>query len=207
MINIGLIEDDDFIREELLYFFNMQEIFSPVNGYGSVEQFLTEAIAAPNVILLDIELPGMDGLQGAFRIKQKFPLTEILMLTVFEEKDRIFKALQAGASGYLIKNTPLIKLKAAILEVLEGGAPMSPIIAKKVITYFSEKNAAGTPQTDQLTAREREVSFLLIDGKTYKQVAFHLHISPDTVRQHIKNIYKKLQINCRVELIREFKGH
>ena len=207
MINIGLIEDDSFIREELLYFFKLQEIFSPVNGYCSVEQFLIEAIAAPNVILLDIELPGMDGLQGAFHIKQKFPLTEILMLTVFEEKDRIFKALQAGASGYLIKNTPLIKLKAAILEVLEGGAPMSPIIAKKVINYFSEKNTAGNTQTDQLTAREREVSLLLIDGKTYKQVAYHLHISPDTVRQHIKNIYKKLQINCRVELIREFKSN
>jgi DNA-binding NarL/FixJ family response regulator len=203
--NIALIEDDEFVRNQLTSFLLMQEEFDQVKSFNSVEDFLLRESVGPDVLLLDIELPGINGLKGAFHIKQKFPTSEILMLTVFEDKERVFKALQAGASGYLIKNIPLKKLKSAILEVLEGGAPMSPVIAKKVINYFSNQKVTQLEQSVELTAREREVSELLIDGKTYRQVAYDLNIAPDTVRQHIKNIYKKLQINSRVELVREFK--
>jgi DNA-binding NarL/FixJ family response regulator len=203
--NIALIEDDEFVRNQLTSFLLMQEEFDQVKSFNSVEDFLLRQSVGPDVLLLDIELPGINGLKGAFHIKQKFPTSEILMLTVFEDKERVFKALQAGASGYLIKNIPLKKLKSAILEVLEGGAPMSPVIAKKVINYFSNQKVTQLEQSVELTAREREVSELLIDGKTYRQVAYDLNIAPDTVRQHIKNIYKKLQINSRVELVREFK--
>ena len=170
-----------------------------------MEAFI-QAAAAPDVLLLDIELPGISGLEGAFRIKEKTPGINILMLTVYEDRERIFKALQAGATGYLLKNTPLIKIRTAILEAAEGGAPMSPLVAKKVGAYFSGKTVPAEENThEQLTAREHEVSHLLINGDTYKQIAWRLNISPDTVRQHIKNIYRKLQINSRVQLINEFR--
>jgi DNA-binding NarL/FixJ family response regulator len=205
MFKISIVEDDPAISKGIEQFITMHDNFRFIESYASVEAYLHNTDETPDVLLLDIELPGMDGLEGAFRIKQKQPLTEILMLTVYEDKERIFKALQAGASGYLLKNTSLPKLKSAILEVMDGGAPMSPVIAKKVIAYFNKgPQPTATDTEEKLTAREQEVSLLLIEGNTYKQVAYSLHISPDTVRQHIKNIYRKLQINSRVQLIREF---
>jgi len=205
MFKISIVEDDPNISKSIVQFIKMQDEFRFVQSYESVEGFLNSTDNIPDVLLLDIELPGMSGLEGAFYIKQKHPLTEILMLTVYEDKDRIFTALQAGASGYLLKNTALPKLKSAILEVLAGGAPMSPIIAKKVVAYFNKgANKPVSANEERLTAREQEVALQLIDGNTYKQIAYYLHISPDTVRQHIKNIYRKMQINSRVQLIREF---
>jgi DNA-binding NarL/FixJ family response regulator len=205
MINIAIVEDDVYIRNSIVQFLQMQPEFDLVNNYGSVEAFV-ESREAPDVLLLDIELPGITGLEGAFRIKQKNPKVNILMLTVYEDKERIFKALQAGATGYLLKNTPLLKIKAAVLDAVDGGVPMSPLVAKKVISYFSGKFVvAGNTTGEQLTGREREVAQMLINGDTYKQIAWGLQISPDTVRQHIKNIYRKLQINSRVQLINEFR--
>jgi len=205
MMNIAIVEDDEYIRNSVVQFLSMQPEFNRIYNYGSVEVYL-ESRAVPDVLLLDIELPGITGLEGAFIIKQKNPSVNILMLTVYEDKERIFKALQAGATGYLLKNTPLPKIKAAILDAADGGVPMSPIVAKKVIAFFAAKppvtESAGN---EQLTTRETEVAHLLINGDTYKQIAWQLHISPDTVRQHIKNIYRKLQINSRVQLINEFR--
>lgn len=207
MIRIAIVEDDTVIRDLIRDFLRGQEEFESVSSFGSVEDFLSAEDGSFQVVLLDIELPGMSGLEGAFQIKQKNPDTDILMLTIYDDKERVFRALQGGASGYLLKSTSLPKLKTAILEILQGGAPMSPVIAKKVITYFSSLPVSpGNPNLHQLTAREREVSLLLIEGSTYKQVAYHLQISTDTVRQHIKNIYRKLQINSRVQLIREFRN-
>jgi DNA-binding NarL/FixJ family response regulator len=206
MIHVGLIEDDVFIRKSIEQFLLTQEEFGPVSVWTSVEASLEQPANYPQVLLLDIELPGMSGLEGAFHIKKKYPQTEIIILTVHEDKERIFKALQAGASGYLIKSTSLLKISAAIKEVFDGGAPMTPLIAKKVIAYFAKPAPSQENENlEQLTLREREVSLLLIEGNTYKQVAYNLNISPDTVRQHIKNIYKKLQINSRVQLINEFR--
>lgn len=205
MISVAIVEDDVYIRNSVLQFLQMQPEFYHVHEFGSVEEFMQSNIA-PDVLLLDIELPGITGLEGAFHIKQQHPQINILMLTVYEDKERIFKALQAGATGYLLKNTPLPKIKASILDAAEGGVPMSPLVAKKVIAYFAATPAAAeTSASEQLTGREHEVAKLLINGDTYKQVAWRLSISPDTVRQHIKHIYRKLQINSRVQLINEFR--
>jgi len=205
MFKVSIVEDDASIRNGIIRFIKMQEEFRFIQSYGSVEEYLAGDDEIPDVLLLDIELPGMTGLEGLFHIKQKHPTTEILMLTVYEDKERIFRALQAGAAGYLLKNTSLPKIRASILETLEGGAPMSPLIAKKVLSFFTQEpqHAASTSE-EQLTTREIEVARSLIDGNTYKQVAYYLHISPGTVKQHIKNIYRKLEINSRVQLIKEF---
>jgi DNA-binding NarL/FixJ family response regulator len=205
MIDVAIVEDDLYIRSSVLQFLQMQPEFDNVNEFGSVEEFMQSGLS-PDVLILDIELPGITGLEGAFHIKQQHPGINILMLTVYEDKERIFKALQAGATGYLLKNTPLPKLKAAVLDAVDGGVPMSPLVAKKVIAYFSGKPAVAEPSpNEQLTVREQEVTKLLISGDTYKQVAWRLNISPDTVRQHVKHIYTKLQVNSRVQLINEFR--
>jgi len=205
MITVAIVEDDKYIRSSIAEFLQMQPDFKLLGEFGSVEAFIATG-PGPDVLLLDIELPGISGLEGAFRIKEEHPDTNILMLTVYEDRERIFKALQAGATGYLLKNTPLIKIRTAIIEATEGGAPMSPLVAKKVIAYFSGKPAPVEESNhEHLTVREHEVSLLLINGDTYKQIAWRLNISPDTVRQHIKNIYRKLQINSRVQLINEFR--
>jgi DNA-binding NarL/FixJ family response regulator len=201
---IAIIEDDNYVREQLVDFLSIQPEFPIVMGFLSMEDFLNQEYKA-DLLLLDIELPGMNGLEGAYHVRRRHPDTEILMLTVFEDKDRIFHALRAGASGYLVKNTPLSKIKTSILAALQGEAPMSPVIAKKVLAYFSGKLTTQTEYPEVLSAREIEVSKLLIEGMTYKQVAAQLFISPDTVRHHIKNIYRKLEINSRIELVREFK--
>src|SRR5258708_31837217 len=157
MITVAIVEDDKYIRDSMVEFLQMQPDFTLLGEFGSVEAFVSTALT-PDVLLLDIELPGISGLEGAFRIKEQHPDINILMLTVYEDRERIFKALQAGATGYLLKNTPLIKIRTAILEAVDGGAPMSPLVAKKVVAYFSGKPAPVEESThEQLTAREHEV--------------------------------------------------
>jgi DNA-binding NarL/FixJ family response regulator len=205
MYKVSIVEDDISIRNGITRFIKMQEEFRFIQSYGSVEEYLAGNDEVADVLLLDIELPGITGLEGLLHIKQKHPGIEVLMLTVYEDKERIFKALQAGAGGYLLKNTSLPKIRLSILEALEGGAPMSPLIAKKVLSFFAQDpKQAVSALIEQLTAREIEVARSLIDGNTYKQVAYQLHISPGTVKQHIKNTYRKLEINSRVQLIKEF---
>ncbi|RKR82164.1 LuxR family two component transcriptional regulator [Mucilaginibacter gracilis] len=204
VVSVSIIEDDVQIRDSIVQFLQMQNELLIDTGFGTVKDFLESGLPAPDVLLLDIELPGISGLEGAFIIKQKFPEINILMLTVYEDKELIFKALQAGATGYLLKSMPLGKIKTSILEATAGGVPMSPIVAKKVIAFFASKPHVNNNETSEsLTNREVEVAQLLIRGDTYKQIAYQLFISPDTVRQHIKNIYRKLQINSRVQLINE----
>ena len=139
MFKVSIVEDDVSIRNGITRFIKMQEEFRFIQSYGSVEEYLAGDDEIPDVLLLDIELPGMTGLEGLFHIKQKHPNTEVLMLTVYEDKERIFKALQAGAGGYLLKNTSLPKIRSSILETLDGGAPMSPLIAKKVLSFFTKE--------------------------------------------------------------------
>ena len=180
MVSVAIIEDDVLIRMAVEFYLNAQPEFSVVTTYNSVELFFEHQKTLPHVILMDIQLPGMSGLEGCFKVKQQFPNTEILMFTVYEDKDKVFKALQAGASGYLLKNSSLDVIKSSILETLDGGAPMTPSIAKKVLTYFSAiPEQKQNESLDQLTKRELEVAKLLVDGSTYKQVAYHLKISED----------------------------
>ncbi len=208
MVNLAIIEDDANAGQALQTYFISIKGFNHVQCFDGVESFLTDCSIMPDAVLLDIELTGMTGLAGCFLIKQRFSKTNIIMLTMHDNKELVFKALQAGACGYLLKSTPLAGIEAAVHEALAGGAPMTPGIARKVITFFTEMpETKKNIKLEQLTKREVEVAQLLMAGNTYKQVAWHLKISTDTVRQHIKNMYSKLEINSRVQLINEFKNN
>ena len=204
-VNIGIVEDDNHVRENITDFLNGQEQFQCVISVPSVEDYLEASKQiTPEVTLMDVELPGMNGIDGARLIKENTPEVEIVMLTIYEDPPKIFEALCAGASGYLLKSTPFVEL-CSYLEMLKaGGAPMSPRIAYHVVQHFQPKKKR-TPSP--LSAREHEVVDSLVDGLTYKEVANKLHISIGTVYSHIKNIYKKLHVHSKAELIsKSFKG-
>jgi DNA-binding NarL/FixJ family response regulator len=197
---IVLVEDDSTIREGIAYLLNHAEGFSVVNQYGSFDAakgFLPAD--EPDVILLDIEMPGISGIHAIPVIKKLLPDVHIIMLTVYENEQTIFKALSNGASGYLTKNTDSAKVIDAIKEVMEGGGPMSAGIAKLVIKSF-QKNL-DTP----LSKRETEVLEGIAVGKSRSKIAKELFIDLETVKTHIKNIYHKLNVNSREEALRVAK--
>ena len=152
----------------------------------------------PDVVLMDINLPGMNGIECVSRLKEKMPKTHILMLTTYDESDLIFDSLRAGANGYLLKNTPREELVQAVEQVHAGGAPMSLKIARKVISFFHQ-NKKTSAELEQLTAREQEILKLLAKGYMYKEIADHLGISMSTVRSHITAVYEKLHVHSRTE--------
>jgi DNA-binding NarL/FixJ family response regulator len=200
-IRLALVEDDPEVRELLHGYLCQQPEFDCVLVADSAEDFLDQLFDVrqlPQVVLLDIHLPGMSGLDALPHIKQRLPETDVLMQTVFDDADRIYRALCAGASGYVLKNTPLPEIKAAVLEVARGGAPMSRAVARKVLAHFKP---TPTVQPDLLTARERDVVQGLVDGLGDKQVAARLGLSPETVRSYVKRIYKKLHVGSRTELV------
>jgi len=203
MINIAIVEDDSFIRESLQGFINTQDNMRCVAAKDSVETLLywLNDDNKPDVILMDIGLPGMSGISGIKLIKEKYPGINILMLTVYNDSHRIFQSLCAGASGYLLKNTPFSEIKEAIEIVQDGGSSMSPQIARKVIEYFhtDKKGEIASP----LTIKEKEIVMCLVDGMSYKMIADKGNISIETVRSHIKNIYKKLHVHNKAGVIRK----
>ncbi len=168
------------------------------NCLGIVEQAAT---LRPDVVLMDIDMPGMSGIEGVARLKKAHPQVEALMLTVFDDDNRVFEAVCAGASGYLLKKTAPARILDAIKEVTEGGAPMSPVIARKVLQLFPGKPAERDADLDKLTARELEVVKALSRGFSYKMVAAELNISIETVRTYVKRIYEKLQVHSVSEAI------
>jgi DNA-binding NarL/FixJ family response regulator len=201
MINVAIIEDDEEIREGIQKYLNHQAGFKCRLAEESVEAFLSHDHEDnwPEVILMDIGLPGMSGIDGIKLIKQKYPEIDIVMLTVYHDSHKIFEALRAGASGYLLKNTPLAEIKEAIEQLQAGGAPMSPQIARKVIEHF---NPANKPKPESpLTAKEKEIVVGLVDGLSYKMIGDRMNISVETVRFHIKNIYQKLHVHSKAEVI------
>lgn len=201
MITVAIVEDIEEIRIPIKDFLSSQEEFLCETAVESVEDFFKQfnTEIPPEVLLLDVGLPGISGLSAIKLIKEKLPEIEILMLTVHEEHDKIFRALKAGASGYLIKSTSLSDIKNAVIEVSLGGAPMSPPIARKVINYFDEdkKQKFESPLTD----REKEIVNYIVDGSNMRMIAEKLFVTVDTIKYHCKNIYKKLQINSKGELI------
>ena len=201
MISIGLIEDDKEIRNSLGEFLSKQSDILLEASTESVEEFLELDPKELNldILLLDIELPGISGIAGIRFIKEKYPKIEIIMLTIYEDFDKIFNALKAGASGYLLKTATFEKIKYAIEETYKGGAMMSPIIARHIIEHFKKGKIAGGESG--LTKRERQVVAYLLDGFTYNKIASTLGMSVNTVRFHIKNIYNKLHISSRAELM------
>lgn len=204
----GIVEDNKKIRDLIQRYLDMQDDLSCPVAVDSVEEMLEylEEHPEPDVILMDIQLPGMSGIKGIGIIKEKYPDIEIIMLTVYHDSHKIFKALRAGASGYLLKHTSLPEIKESILKLLDGGAPMSPQIARKVIAHFQEKNPKKDKESD-LTPREHDIVNGLVDGLSYKMIADRYNISIDTVRAHIRNIYKKLHVNSKAEVIaKSLKG-
>ena len=158
-----------------------------------------------DIIICDIGLPGKSGIEAVWYIKNKSEKTHVLMLTIFEEREKIFQSLCAGASGYMLKSTPLKEIKAGIGDILNGGAAMSPKIAMQVISYFNKRRQGGTVEAEKLTAREIEILSFLEQGMANKAIADQIHLSVDTVKFHIKNIYLKLQVTSRAELIAKYK--
>lgn len=202
-ISIGIIEDDPVVQESLAAFLGACPDFEISFVVHSMEAFLAlsydQLPSLPNIILLDIQLPGMSGLEGIRLIKRHLSKVEIIMLTTFEDKDKIFKALCAGACSYLSKQVPLKKIQEAILTVSNGGAYMTPMIARKVVDYFKPK---PLKKEAKLTARQQQIVDGLLRGLSYKMVAAELNITLDTVRAHVKNIYRVLEIHSKAELIK-----
>ncbi len=197
-IRIAIFEDNDKLRESLAYLISCTEgydISGHYNNCNDAEQIVKKT--NPDVVLMDIDMPGYDGIMGVKIIKEAKPETSIIMYTVFEDDEKLFQCLCAGANGYLLKKTAPAKLIDAIQEVLEGGAPMSPTIAKKVLNSFRQ----GKPNAYQLTPREKEVLQLLNKGYSTKMIAAELYIAFDTANSHLKNIYNKLHVNCGKEAI------
>lgn len=197
-ITAAIIEDHSNFREGLAFFINSSEGYSCENKFASVEEALKN-FKACDVLLLDIHLPGKSGIEAIPHLKEKYPNIKIIMMTVFEDDENIFNSILAGADGYLLKKTPPLKILSAIEDVLEGGAPMSPFVAKKVMDYFREKDEIKNDY--QLTAREKEILALLVDGADSRQIAEKLFISYETVRNHLKNIYQKLQVTSKVQAV------
>lgn len=208
MIEIGIVEDNVKIRNLIQKFLDMQNEMSCKTAVDSVEEMLDflKENKAPDVVLMDIQLPGMSGIQGIEIIKKEYPEVEIIMLTIYHDSHKIFDSLCAGASGYLLKHTSLTGIKESIETLMQGGAPMSPQIARKVIQHFKQPEPKKNPESE-LTMREQDVVNGLVDGLSYKMIADRFDISIDTVRAHIRNIYRKLHVNSKAEVIaKSLKG-
>jgi len=209
---LAIIEDQAHIRETLNEYLCAQPEFRCVLLADSIEAFLRDLPTVsqpPQVILSDIGLPGLTGIAGLPLILDRLPAAQVLMLSVYADAERVFEALRAGAVGYLLKNTPLAQLKEHLLQVSAGGSPMSPGVARYVVQAFA-KMPVAPPATiplanllpaETLTARELEVVRGIEDGLSYKLIAERHHISIDTVRNHIRSVYRKLQINSKSELM------
>lgn len=197
-ITLVLFEDNDRLRESLVYLLNNTEGFEVLAEYNHCDNAATVTrMYKPDVVLMDIDMPGEGGIEGVKMVKEARPLTAVIMYTVFEDDDKLFQCLCAGANGYMLKKTPPGKLFEAIQEVMDGGAPMSPSIARKILTTFQH----GKSNKYSLAPRERDVLQLLIKGYSSKLIAAELTISFDTARSHLKNIYTKLHVNCGKEAI------
>lgn len=202
MIRIAIIEDVPAIRRSITAYLDAQPDCAVVASCDSVEAFLDwpEADVNVDVILSDIGLPGMNGIEGIRLFKRKYPDAEIIMLTVFQDEGNIYKALCAGATGYLLKSTPLPEIKESILQITLGEVPMSKAVARKVLEHFNPRRTYGA-RGDELTARENQVLQAMVEGLSYKMIAGRLDTSLETVRSQVKSIYRKLHVNSKAEAI------
>jgi len=198
-VAVAIVEDDSRIRESLSLLLEGVDGFRCVGSHGSAEEALSDLPRErPDVVLMDINLPNMSGIECVAKLKARLPAVQILMLTVYDDSDLIFRALTEGASGYIVKRTAPDKLLEAIREAHQGGSPMSPHIARKVVQYFHQLGPARH-DTETLTDREREVLEQLAKGYLYKEIAESLGIGVETVRRHLTNIYGKLHVHTRTE--------
>lgn len=206
MINVAIVEDIEELREAMTALVKGQDDLLCAYSFSNAEDALASLWDDPvDVVLMDIHLPGMSGIECLAQLKQKHPAMQFMMCTIFQDDDNIFKALKAGASGYLLKGDDPEKIIAAIHDLNMGGSPMNATIARRVIDTFRQP-VAVVPQHTVLTKREQELLALLAQGLRYKEIAGQLFISVETVRKHINNIYTKLQVQSRTEALNKVFG-
>lgn len=199
--SVVIVEDDDGLKDQLVKILKTAPDIACVGAYTSAEDALPQIIKQPpDVVLMDIKLPNMSGIQCVIEIKKVVPKVQIIMVTVYEESERIFRALKAGASGYLIKTTAQDQLIEAIRDVYKGGSPMSSPIARKVVRHF-HLVGISSKESENLSPREREVLELLAQGLIYKEVGDRLKIEGETVRGYVKNICYKMHVRSRIEAV------
>ena len=205
-ISLAIVEDLDEVREGLKQFISLNPEFQVLDTFKTAEEAAYDLPKLqPDIVIMDINLPGMNGIECIREVKSKLPATQFMMFTVYENDEKVFEALKAGASGYMLKNTGLIQMIEALKELHSGGAPMSSNIARKLVTVFrgEEKNEEATAG---LSNRENEILQLLSKGLLYKEIADRLQISVNTVKQHIHNIYEKLHVQNRTEALNKVFG-
>jgi len=204
-ITVSIVEDDAPLRGILTEWITGAEGFECIGVHVNAEAALTALPQEkPSVVLMDINMPGMNGIECVSRLKPQMTDTQFMMLTVYEDPDHIFKALSAGASGYLLKRTPRAELLTAIQDIHQGGSPMSSNIARKIVQSFQRFSNASPAEPTNLSPREREVLELLARGYLYKEIAEALHISGPTVNTHIRRIYEKLHVRSRSQAIAKY---
>jgi|SRR6185436_15710900 len=200
-VTVSIVEDLDEVREALQRLINQSETFSFVEGYNNAEQAEKNIpLHPPDIVIMDINLPGMSGIECINRIKEKCDGTQFMMFTIYEDDEKVFEALKAGAHGYLLKKTSKEKLLEALEELHSGGSPMSTNIARKVIEAFEKKDQPAA-EVNSLTNKEKQILDLLAKGFLYKEIASQLHSTRNTIKQHIHHIYEKLHVQNRTEAL------
>ena len=205
-ITLAIVEDLDEVRDGLKNFISLSQDFKVVDTFKTAEEAAYDLPKLkPDIVIMDINLPGMNGIECIRQVKDKIPGTQFMMFTVYENDEKVFEALKAGASGYLLKNTGLVQLIESLKELYNGGSPMSANIARKLVTLF-RKEQKETTNLEVLSSRENEILQFLSKGLLYKEIAEQLSISVSTVRQHIHHIYEKLHVQNRTEAINKAFG-
>lgn len=206
-ITIAIVEDLDEVREGLRNFIALSPDLNVLGTFKNAEEALQGIPGLqPDVVIMDISLPGLSGIECIRQLKGKLEKTQFMMFTVYENDEKVFEALKAGATGYLLKNTGIVQLIEALKELHHGGSPMSANIARKLVSHFQNEHPSGVLR-EILSNRETEVLHLLSKGLLYKEIAGQLSLSTGTVRQHIHNIYEKLHVQNRTEAINKAYGH
>jgi len=203
---ILIFEDNPRLRQSLELLLNDEENFSVAASFPDCDEAgkMVEEYKA-DLVVMDIDMPGIGGVEGVKRIKQSHPEVKVVMHTMFDDDTRIFDSLCAGADGYLLKKTSPVQLVTALQEVMHGGAPMSPFVAQKVFQFFRQKE--NRQDEFNLTAREKEILELLVKGNSYKMIADKCFVSIDTVKKHLQNIYHKLHVSCGTEAVAKALQH
>ena len=201
-IRVAIFEDNRNLRESLFNLLETSDQFTCVGAFANCERVVENIEETqPDVILMDIEMPGLSGIEAIKVLKENFPDIKVLMETIFEDNNKIFDSICNGAEGYILKNTPPALILSAIKEIYEGGAPMTPSVASKVLKMFKKNSTSTLKEELDLTEREKEILKSLVEGMSYKMIAATYFISIDTVSGHIKNIYKKLQVHSKSEAV------